>query len=149
MAKELGIFVGKKVMVFGFKSGITNSGKYQLFNWTEKVKDATGTYVPTQKYTFFVTNDEELVINNGQEVEIVSIEKITPSWNSYKKPSGEQVRERIIGVSCKIKFAGQAQNQETTNAKETKTSNDPFGDDNNNNSDNPFANMSDDDFDFN
>ena len=147
MAKEYGIFVGKKVKVFGFKSGISNSGKYQLFNWTEKVKDATGTYIPAQKYTIFITNEEELVINNGQDVEITEIKSVVPSWNSYKKPSGEQIRERIISVSCKIKFVGQTQSQETNNANNTKTNDDPFSEENSN--DNPFANLSDDDLDFN
>lgn len=142
MAREYGIAVGKKIKVFGFKSGVGANGRYQLFNWVEKVKNQNGEYVPTQKYTFFIENEEQLNLPNGTDIKIESISKIIPTWNSYKAKDGKQINERVIQVFCRIETSDNTGG--VYNSNDNGVDNDMQEIDND-----PFGSIADDAFDIN
>lgn len=102
MSKEYGIAKGKKLKAYGYHKGSTQYGNWQFFNFTEKVKDPTGTYVPAQKYQIWCANQKELDLENGQEVEIGDISKVTFHWNEWNN-----TKERICDVTCEINVLNQ------------------------------------------
>lgn len=105
MGKYIDIKVGKKLKLYRFASGFKqDQTRWALFSFTPYETDQKGNTFYGQEYTIFIDNINNVnrALQDGDMVEIASINSVSSKDNTYKGKDGQQHTKRVIQVAVNI-----------------------------------------------
>lgn len=105
MGKYIDIKVGKKLKLYRFASGYKqDQTRWALFSFTPYETDPQGNTFYGQEYTIFIDNINNVnrVLQDGDMVEIASINSVSSKDNTYKGKDNQQHTKRVIQVAVNI-----------------------------------------------
>lgn len=135
MGKYIDIKIGKKLKLYRFACGYKqDQTRWALFSFTPYETDQKGNTFYGQEYTIFIDNINNVnrALQDGDIVEISSINSVSSKDNTYTGKDGQQHTKRVIQVGVNIVI----DNQNVNNNNNMNNNNVQYNNYNNSQNDN-------------